>query len=116
MWPTAKDIVSLILLIWCQSESILTPKFSKLVVVDFGSFFTEESGVHESTTLTLLNEHNRDVGCISTARADKLLTLTETLIVELQDFKEITLGHMVKFPVSKDLKKFSKIWIYIMWS
>ena len=64
------------------SESILIPNSSKLVVVDFCCFFTEESGVHESTTLTLLKEHNRDLGGISVTRADKLQTLTRTLTVD----------------------------------
>ena len=75
--------------------SILTPITSKDgVVVD--SAFCEESGVHESTTLTLDKEHNQDLGGIAITLAERLHTLTGTLTVAPGDFKETTLGHIHK--------------------
>ena len=65
-------------------------------------FFTEESGVHESTTSTPFIEHNRDLGGISITRVDKLHTLTGMRAVEPDDPKDTTLGQIVK-PTDKDV-------------
>ena len=56
--------------------------------MDFSSCFCERSGVHESTTLTFDNEHNRDRGGISIVHADKLQTLTGILEVVRGDIKK----------------------------
>ena len=69
--------------------------------MDFSSCFCERSGVHESTTLTFDNEHNRGRGGISIVRADKLQTLTGILEVVPGVFKETTLGQIVKSPYNE---------------
>ena len=66
------------------------------------AFFCEESGVQESTTLTLDKEHNKDLGGISITLVERLHTLTGTLTVVPGDFKETTLGHIVRSPYNEE--------------
>ena len=80
------------------SASIETSNASRGISLEVSDSFFEGSGVHVSTTETLIKEHSNDLGGISITRADRLHILTETLTLFPADVKETTLGQIAKSP------------------